>query len=295
MPIALPAVRDIVTHVNEGIARELPEASDAGNNPTYAVSGLPAGISFDDGTRELSGSTTEIGPHWIEYTATHSDSSQAVRRFTLAVLPQTQEWLGGQTPAPADFNNHINTPIRYNAGALGKVYKPAPLVLPDSARQSVYYVDDEGLIQDIGDGEAGQYLASGGPAAAPAWADFDASRSSEKLSWTTSRGGGLGARGFGVTSTVSHNLGRPPLVVCLGVEFFSAQWGYTSGDVILFPMGWYGESDWSYPRIEWATATQVRIRTPQWRSTIPATRKDNGQTFTLFPQSWLRAAVYVHG
>jgi len=293
MPIALPAVRDIVVSVNEAVNRELPEATDAGSNPSYTVTGLPAGVTFDDDTLELAGSTTAIGPHWLNYTVTHADASQASRRFTLAVLPITKEWLGGQTPTPADFANHINTPIRYNAGRLGNIYKPAPIKLPGSTPQSVFYVDDEGRIRDIGEGEAGQYVASGGPAAAPYWADFDASMRAERLSWPTTTGGGLSGRGFGITHTANHGLGAVPRVAGLGVVVNRTQYGYTAGDVILFPMGWTG--DFAYPRIVWATDTQVRIETPDWTTTFDSPRADNGNTWVNFPQSYLHAAVYVFG
>ena len=293
MPVALAAVRDIVVNVNETVSHELPEATDAGSSPTAAVTGLPTGVTFDGSSRELGGRTDDLGPHWITYTVTRSDSKQATRRFVLAVLPITKEWLGGQTPTSADLANHINTPIAYNAGRLGVIYKPAPIKLPDSPAHGIYYLDENGAIREIEPGNPNQMLVSGGSAHVPFMQDI---LSAEKLSWPTTPGGTLNAPGFGITATVSHSLARPPLVVGLAVRFTEvdvSSAGYPEDSEIQFPMGWV--DDFAYPRIIWATDAQVKIETPDFDRAVAIPHYTNDTTVNVSGSADTQAVVFVYG
>ena len=82
---------------NQAIATfTLPQA-DGGNAPyTYTLSAtttdgsltgtLPAGLSFNDSSRQLTGMPTASGTYTMIYTATDSDSRSATQTFTLSVV-----------------------------------------------------------------------------------------------------------------------------------------------------------------------------------------------------------------
>lgn len=69
------------------VTRQLPEAEGGDGNLTYAITpALPAGISFDATTRQLSGKpTTTQTPTEYSYTATDSDGDKATLKLVLEV------------------------------------------------------------------------------------------------------------------------------------------------------------------------------------------------------------------
>ena len=64
----------------------LPEATGGDGMLTYGLSPDVPGLSFDDETRELSGTPTEAGTYAMTYTVTDSDGDTDTLTFTLAVV-----------------------------------------------------------------------------------------------------------------------------------------------------------------------------------------------------------------
>ena len=68
----------------------LPEVF-GGNAPiTYSVSGLPAGVTFNAGNRELSGTAEMAGVYRVVYTAKDQDGDTASLNFTITVEADTE-------------------------------------------------------------------------------------------------------------------------------------------------------------------------------------------------------------
>ena len=63
----------------------LGEAAGGTTPRTYAVSVLPAGITFTVSTRQISGTPTATGVFSVVYTVTDNDSVQAQRTFTITI------------------------------------------------------------------------------------------------------------------------------------------------------------------------------------------------------------------
>ena len=63
----------------------LPELSLATGTPAYSLTGLPPGLSFDTGTRTLSGAPTKIGSFTATYKATDDAETEASLTFTIDV------------------------------------------------------------------------------------------------------------------------------------------------------------------------------------------------------------------
>ena len=55
---------------------------------TLTSDNLPTGLSFDDNTRQLTGTPTALGTYTLTYTVTDSDSTTATRTFTLSVVTE---------------------------------------------------------------------------------------------------------------------------------------------------------------------------------------------------------------
>ena len=85
-PLALPNPQDWTFMESQAItAFTLPEATGGTPPYTYAVSGLPTGLSFDSATREVSGTPTAAGEHMVTYAVTDSASPPATESQTFTI------------------------------------------------------------------------------------------------------------------------------------------------------------------------------------------------------------------
>ena len=64
----------------------LPEASGGATPYTYAVSGLPAGLSFDTATRIISGTPTTLGSSTVTYTVTDANGLEFPFQFQINIV-----------------------------------------------------------------------------------------------------------------------------------------------------------------------------------------------------------------
>ena len=67
----------------EATSLTLPTADGGDGTLTYSLTGLPAGMTFDAGTRALGGTPSEAGDFSLTYTATDEDGDQA--SFAIAI------------------------------------------------------------------------------------------------------------------------------------------------------------------------------------------------------------------
>ncbi|GAB3896682.1 hypothetical protein GCM10028803_14540 [Larkinella knui] len=98
-PVA-PAVSALTATVNTAFTSSaLPVFTDAENDPlTYALTGLPNGLTFNTGSRIITGTPTQQGAFTLTYSATDGKIASSVT-FTLTVSA------GGTTPPPAPAAN----------------------------------------------------------------------------------------------------------------------------------------------------------------------------------------------
>ena len=80
----------------------LPEARLGTGELTYALDGLPRGLTFDPGTRRLSGTPSQSGgPFTATYTVT--DTAEAEASLTFAITVERPLSFGGVAPSRLDF------------------------------------------------------------------------------------------------------------------------------------------------------------------------------------------------
>ena len=120
---------------------QLPEATGGTGTLTYTLTGLPAGLIFDPGTRTLSGTPSRTGTTALIYTATETNGASRNATFTVTVNAD----LGLDTPANQSYT--LDTaipalqlpaatggigPLTYTLTALGGL--PAGLIFDASTR-----------------------------------------------------------------------------------------------------------------------------------------------------------------
>ncbi|WP_171063013.1 putative Ig domain-containing protein, partial [Larkinella sp. C7] len=86
-PPVAPAVSALTATANTAYtSAALPAFTDANQDPlTYALTGLPAGLGFNSGSRVISGTTTSQGTFSLRYSATDSKSDAVATTVTLTV------------------------------------------------------------------------------------------------------------------------------------------------------------------------------------------------------------------
>ncbi|MFC5412830.1 putative Ig domain-containing protein, partial [Larkinella bovis] len=89
-PPVAPTVVSLTATVNVAYQTVLPVFTDPeGGTLTYAVSGLPTGLSFEVLSRSLSGTVTTAGSYSVTYTATDNQNAKTSVELTLTVNPGT--------------------------------------------------------------------------------------------------------------------------------------------------------------------------------------------------------------
>ena len=88
----------------------LPEARQGTGALTYSVDGLPGGLSFDPGTRRLSGTPSGAGADSLTYTVTYSvtDAADATANLTFEITVNVPLSFGGEAPSGFDFTKDID-------------------------------------------------------------------------------------------------------------------------------------------------------------------------------------------
>ncbi|MFC5409890.1 putative Ig domain-containing protein [Larkinella bovis] len=87
-PPVAPAVSTLTATVSTAYSVQLPAFTDPnGDALSYTLTGLPAGLSFDTGTRTISGTPTTAGNATLTYAATDTKSAPVPVTLTLVVNP----------------------------------------------------------------------------------------------------------------------------------------------------------------------------------------------------------------
>ena len=85
-PLRLPSIDSIILTLGEEMDTETLPAAVGGTSPyIYALAGEPDGLSFDDSTRELTGTPTESGLVQASYTVTDSAATPASVTATVLI------------------------------------------------------------------------------------------------------------------------------------------------------------------------------------------------------------------
>ena len=85
MPTA-PSVDDLHLKVARAFSETLPVGVNGDPPYTYAVTALPSGLNFDEGTRVLDGTPDTAGATSVTYTVTDEDEDSVATDFTINVL-----------------------------------------------------------------------------------------------------------------------------------------------------------------------------------------------------------------
>ncbi|MGA0556321.1 putative Ig domain-containing protein [Larkinella sp. VNQ87] len=120
-PPVAPTVSNLTATINTAYtSAALPVFTDPNNDAlTYALSGLPNGLSFNTGSRVISGTPTQTGTFNLTYSATDGKSSPVTVTLTLAVNEGSGTPPVNQPPvAPAAFALLATLNVPYNSGAL---------------------------------------------------------------------------------------------------------------------------------------------------------------------------------
>ena len=125
----------------------LPQATGGDGTLTYSLSALPAGLSFDDGTRQISGTPTASGTTAMTYTVEDADGDTDTIDFNIVVAASTRDTtpdFGTNTVADQTYPHNVaitalqlppvasggNSPIVYSVSTL-----PAGLSFDANSRQ----------------------------------------------------------------------------------------------------------------------------------------------------------------
>ncbi|MDQ1343347.1 MAG: large repetitive protein, partial [Patescibacteria group bacterium] len=113
-------------------ALTLPSATDAdvGETVTYSVSALPAGLSFNSGTRQITGTPTGTGTTTVTYTATDASGATDTKTFDIVVSANVAPVMSG---GAIGLSSGLNVTIA-----------ATPLNISDTGPMTVTFVADNG-------------------------------------------------------------------------------------------------------------------------------------------------------
>ncbi|PQA58562.1 beta strand repeat-containing protein [Siphonobacter curvatus] len=147
--LVLPAATPATAQVGTSYTTTLPAASGGTTPITYAATGIPAGLSFDPATRQITGTPTTAGTFTVTLTATDAGNPQQTvsRDYTITVVPATLV-LPAATLATGQVGNPYattipaatggTTPITYTATGIpaGLTFDPATRQITGTPTQS---------------------------------------------------------------------------------------------------------------------------------------------------------------
>ena len=126
-PIA-PDVSNFTAKQNSPFSQELPLGSGGDGGLSYAATGQPTGLNFNDSTRILAGTPTVHGLFTITYTVTDADGDSNSEDFTITVDPDlkpTLNAIGGYTARVGSPFSEVlpaasggDTPLGYTVSGL---------------------------------------------------------------------------------------------------------------------------------------------------------------------------------
>ena len=114
---------------------ELPAAEGGSGDITYSVSELPAGLSFADSTRMISGTPEAAGTTEVTYTATDGDGTTTEKTFSIVVNPALDFGdLGGLFGALTGGAGKANPASEHEGGTQWVIGHPISAIqVPDDA------------------------------------------------------------------------------------------------------------------------------------------------------------------
>ncbi len=120
--LVLPAATLTAAQVGTEYTATIPAATGGTTPITYAASGVPAGLSFDPATRQITGTPTQSGTFTVSVTATDAGDPQqtATRNYTLTVNPATLV-LPAATQATAQVGTSYTTTLPAATGGTSPI------------------------------------------------------------------------------------------------------------------------------------------------------------------------------
>ncbi|GAB3336457.1 hypothetical protein GCM10027299_46540 [Larkinella ripae] len=103
-PPQAPSVNPLAATVNASFSATLPVFTDT-DPLTYALSGLPGGLNFNAGSRQISGSPTETGTFTLTYSATDNQGGSNSVAIVLKVSAVSSE---PQGPVTGNFDGYLD-------------------------------------------------------------------------------------------------------------------------------------------------------------------------------------------
>ena len=82
---SLPSITGFTAMVGSQFSEVLPAATSGDTPLGYTVEGLPAGLSFTESTRTITGTPTAVGSPTVTYKVRDDDGDEAIQTFTIAV------------------------------------------------------------------------------------------------------------------------------------------------------------------------------------------------------------------
>ena len=127
-PIA-PDVSNFTAKQNSPFSQELPLGSGGDGGLSYAATGQPTGLNFNDSTRILAGTPTVHGLFTITYTVTDADGDSNSEDFTITVDPDlmpTLNAIAGYTARVGSLFSEVLTAATGGDGTLTYTATPLP-------------------------------------------------------------------------------------------------------------------------------------------------------------------------
>ena len=127
-PIA-PDVSNFTAKQNSPFSQELPPGSGGDGGLSYAATGQPTGLNFNDSTRILAGTPTVHGLFTITYTVTDADGDSNSEDFTITVDPDlmpTLNAIAGYTARVGSLFSEVLPVATGGDGTLSYTATPLP-------------------------------------------------------------------------------------------------------------------------------------------------------------------------